>query len=1573
MLESSKRVATVNTDKNALSEENRCISLKMLELSIELEKSRMNNRNLIDENDDLKRRIATVGSDQESDENHLKIIENIIAERNDLRELLDKFMGVTDQIIELKKQADHMKKVEKEYILLQNKFRDHQVELEALINDKRMFEERINELQTTNQEANTLKETNSKLEKDLLELSSVISVSNNFIHDQENEIQSKLRTITALNNEIEGLKVALSEAELKLNKKLRLEMDVELMEKELSIMIENSAENPNNHQVIDRQVEDLATAIKLTLGCMNYEFENDEEVNLVDANRQLKNLLLESSNKILEFKDVINKQEQNLLKVSHDFACKNDELTECLATVEELKRQLATNTATINNYSDTKDDFSNLKQPASPPTVDDSIEAIDKELFEKEINLVDSLQNSDEEDGPGIEDLESIFEKACHDKEQTDLQRLKASTSTGGPNRSLKIRASETFPVLSSGENRSLQLKLNDMISEISSLQKTNEELRGTILLLQQSASTKPSLSKSKSESLNEILSEKLPLQNSECTKEMENEIENLKLLNTSLVDDINKLKNSEDEANRNIAEMKNELVKLASINEELVAKLDNSYDKNGSSEVSNDRKNLSQTGSKDLEKRIPSKTGPSKQEQDSNKSQQNDSEFLPSKIEELENETATETQPFEKKKEKTLFSEKEVVEDMAQRVQNLAIKNEDLKRENEKLLLKIRCLELANPSVNVKCDEVPGESKEIKEPPTTSDFESQTETDWVPSNDDLVAEIRKLQLSENKSNQIIRQMEKDLKKLESINESPKDKKADLSHPRIAELMQQNEELKLLNDNLSVEIVDLKNQARSNASNMMEKMENLAAINKNLIAEIDELKRSDQETPLQSEREISSNPENGSHVSILRMEKDLERLAALNESILAFRDSDVDKHHALLEERAPDIHHLLKKNEELRNTNENLSTKIIELQSTETRAQFDAMESKNKLEILMAANERLEMQIKELQASSPNDRQILTDLEVENENLKSTNDSLVGQINILEEKLKNVQNVTEMNLKTSSAGDVGTRTIQPMNDYKAEIDWMVADMKKLRAKNENLLMTNEKLLSQINDLQSYESHSTLRDEIMNESGDLLVENQLFFDSKRDVEIESMKADLDMLREKNEELRTTNENLHAEVGALKGLENRNQKNYQQMEKDLLRLSAINERLSSQLNEKRLDKKQSTKASIQDPNASTSNSQDLLDKIRELSTSNESLALEIAELKSLDIVKMRNDLRRLSATNDGLRTQVSELKLMASNDLKMESDWMAADMKKLMNKNKKLNISNQNYLNEINELRKDFKSLEKHANIDALEKLKEIERLKDLNESLKNKIKNEKKNSKSNEIGLETLAPDAKKMYKKNEELKAANEKLLSVIMNLKNSEKCASSRATELESELQKLHDTNKNLRDTLENLVEKDGSKPKTELERICQSILKEGVRSLTDAECQYINKFFGRPSPDFEVPQTSRQKNATRKHCRICHQAMDNLDKNCECRLYEEKKRLHLLREIEETKLAIKHIQSSNDIEFDLNDVKNRLLKGKQVDALNVDSQDKVRTSKSQSQGNVNVTAPPAIKTMKCGTYVYK
>lgn len=221
-----------------------------------------------------------------------------------------------------------------------------------------------------------------------------------------------------MNQQIDNLKMALSEAELKLNKKLRLEMDVELMEKELSMMIENSAESsPDCQQVVDRQVEDLATAIKLTLGCMNYEFENNEEDNTVEANRKLKALLLESSNKILEFKDVINKQEQNLMKVSNEFACKNDELTECLATVEDLKRQLVNQEATTTGSP-------NVVLPGTDvlPTVGLDEE---QEIFENEINLADSPQISEnEDDGPEIEDLEKIFEKSCSQQETGDAYKI---------------------------------------------------------------------------------------------------------------------------------------------------------------------------------------------------------------------------------------------------------------------------------------------------------------------------------------------------------------------------------------------------------------------------------------------------------------------------------------------------------------------------------------------------------------------------------------------------------------------------------------------------------------------------------------------------------------------------------------------------------------------------------------------------------------------------------------------------------------------------------------------------------------------------------------------------------------------------------------------------------------------------------------------------------------------------------------------------------------------------------------------------------------------------------------------
>lgn len=131
---------------------------------MELEETKLNIRTLKNENADLKKRLAAdiMASEhshehEENMQNHLQIIEDLISERNDLRELLDKFLGVTDQIIELKIQADQMKNVESEYILLQTIFREHQMELETLRSEKQSFEDRILEMQTTDQEANSLK------------------------------------------------------------------------------------------------------------------------------------------------------------------------------------------------------------------------------------------------------------------------------------------------------------------------------------------------------------------------------------------------------------------------------------------------------------------------------------------------------------------------------------------------------------------------------------------------------------------------------------------------------------------------------------------------------------------------------------------------------------------------------------------------------------------------------------------------------------------------------------------------------------------------------------------------------------------------------------------------------------------------------------------------------------------------------------------------------------------------------------------------------------------------------------------------------------------------------------------------------------------------------------------------------------------------------------------------------------------------------------------------------------------------------------------------------------------------
>lgn len=135
---------------------------------MELETTKLNNKTLEHENDDLRKRIANIiASGQEHEEegniqNHFQIVEDIILERNDLRELLDKFLGVTDQIIDLKIQADQMRNIESEYVLLQTKFRDHQTELDTLRNERKTFEERIAELKNNSQETNSLKVCISK-------------------------------------------------------------------------------------------------------------------------------------------------------------------------------------------------------------------------------------------------------------------------------------------------------------------------------------------------------------------------------------------------------------------------------------------------------------------------------------------------------------------------------------------------------------------------------------------------------------------------------------------------------------------------------------------------------------------------------------------------------------------------------------------------------------------------------------------------------------------------------------------------------------------------------------------------------------------------------------------------------------------------------------------------------------------------------------------------------------------------------------------------------------------------------------------------------------------------------------------------------------------------------------------------------------------------------------------------------------------------------------------------------------------------------------------------------------------
>lgn len=1110
--------------------------------------------------------------------------------------------------------------------------------------------------------------------------------------------------------------------------------------------------------------------------------------------------------------------------------------------------------------------------------------------------------------------------------------------------------------------------KVTKTTSEIDNLQKANEELRETIRMLQQPIGLKQSPSKSVSQMLNEAHREKLSTnRKSESTKETENQNEKLKMENANLVTEMGDLKSAENRAHMKLLEMEKDLEKLNATNEQLLAEINSRMPENdqfvgkdfqGLKDLSLKNEELRTANEQLLRKigflelddqRTPSSANEkqTKEPDDliSGDVKKTEIESVNLKLEneklvaeigklknsencshmsvlEMENELKKLTAINEqlsaelgaKKLEKDLLLAKEL-DGMPPDLRDLALKNEELRNDNENLLLKIRRLEGVEKSTFVSDD-----LKTTKLSPTQNKEENEAEPDWVPSNEDLVAEIEKLQQSKTRSNLSIRQMEKDLKKLESINENLlaqlKDKEDEIkqfSIPQSADnILQQNEELKALNGNMSVEISELKNSAnlaRSNEADMKKELENLAAVNKTLMAEINRLKQTDANTlekrqaldekNVSSEKGDLTGPDNTSHISILQIGKDLERLAALNESLLALNDTDIDQRQSQLAVTAPDVHQLLKKNQESKSANESLAAKIRELQNTENQAHVNVIESKNRLETLAAANERLQAQIKELERSSSNDRRVPPDMHMlksENEKLKSANNNLMEQIAFLEEKLQNSENRTASYLNASSTNEqqyAKERTqssLQPGNDYNIEIDWMVADMKKLQSKNESLRATNEKLLSQISDCAN---RSNSKDEIKNDLEKILdrkeSDAQLIYSSNRNIEIEWMKTDMDVLQKKNEKLKSTNESLVAEIIAVKSAEGRSHKNVQQMERDLLRVSAMNERLSSQLNEKRLDKKQLLKARSEEVDAVTTDSADLLNKIEELTNSNECLASEITEMKNLDIVKLRNDLRKLSSTNESLKLQISELKLLSSNDMKLESDWMAADMKKLVNRNKKLNISNQNLVTENNELRREFRSLENRANMNAMHKLKELEKLTALNETLKDQI-NIQKNARANEIGLDAFSPDVKKVQKKNDELKAANEKLLSVIINLKNSEKLASSKATELEKELKVLQETNIHLQDTIENYVEKDWSKPKSELERICQLILNEGVCSLADAEFQYMYKWFCKSAPvEFEIPKTSR-KNTARKHCRTCHHAADAYDNVCDCKQYEGK-----------------------------------------------------------------------------------
>lgn len=133
---------------------------KIYELSLELEALKLSNKILQDENSDLRERLSdsnVTEQELEDIQNRFYIIDDIVLERNDLRELFDKVLELSDKMVEIKAQADQMKHLEGQYISLQKTCQEHKTELDLLRNEKKLYEKRHLEIPASNEEIDSLK------------------------------------------------------------------------------------------------------------------------------------------------------------------------------------------------------------------------------------------------------------------------------------------------------------------------------------------------------------------------------------------------------------------------------------------------------------------------------------------------------------------------------------------------------------------------------------------------------------------------------------------------------------------------------------------------------------------------------------------------------------------------------------------------------------------------------------------------------------------------------------------------------------------------------------------------------------------------------------------------------------------------------------------------------------------------------------------------------------------------------------------------------------------------------------------------------------------------------------------------------------------------------------------------------------------------------------------------------------------------------------------------------------------------------------------------------------------------